>query len=573
MQVFLQLFLFFLALNINLPWTTGQPQPSSSGQLQVSTIRTSYRELGSRVSSALRMQIGDAAQLQRQYDSAESFLQSVERHGHLFDEEEFIILRDGIYEMISALGAAISNSQDASDYVPPPLLQENRTGRRGRPRKEIDPALLELCLRHRGPTHLAPVFGCSSRTIRRRALDHNLVEPCPPVYVEFEDPETGERLRFYKSSTAPMSTLADDELDTVITHILEIFPAFGRRMIDGHLQHLGHRVPRERIRASYERVVGSQAHLTAREVQRQRYRVAGPNALWHHDGQHTLIRWRVVIHAFVDGYSRMVTAIQASDNNRADTVLALFLEAIAEHGTPSRVRGDHGVENLGVAEYMESNFGVERGSYIWGRSVHNIRIERLWRDVTAGFGMKWYNFFFDLELRHGLVPDIDGHIWLLHHLFLPSIDQDAAEWAGAWNSHRIRLEESRDSSPNELFIFGALQDGLRDPTGAVDVVDDIASYGVDWADLSDSSLLRHHNQHNQHELEPLEPHHSHQPPHLNLVEVPEFEAPFDNEEQATMFFEGLEAIPEYYSRNMNDREQLWTQALRLLRTALSLGSQ
>lgn len=75
----------------------------------------------------------------------------------------------------------------------------------------------------------------------------------------------------------------------------------------------------------------------------------------------------MVIHAFVDGFSRLVTAIQANDNNRADTVLALFLSAIEEHHIPSRVRGDHGVENLGVAHYMEENFGVERGSYIWGR--------------------------------------------------------------------------------------------------------------------------------------------------------------------------------------------------------------
>lgn len=75
----------------------------------------------------------------------------------------------------------------------------------------------------------------------------------------------------------------------------------------------------------------------------------------------------MVIHAFVDGFSHLVTAIQANDNNRANTVLSLFLDGIETHATPSRVRGDHGVENLGVARYMEENFGSERGSYIWGR--------------------------------------------------------------------------------------------------------------------------------------------------------------------------------------------------------------
>jgi transposase InsO family protein len=82
-----------------------------------------------------------------------------------------------------------------------------------------------------------------------------------------------------------------------------------------------------------------------------------------------LIRFRIVIHGFIDGFSRMITGIRAHSNNRAETVLALFEDAVAVHGCPSRVRGDHGVENLKVAHYMESNFGHERGSYIWGRCV------------------------------------------------------------------------------------------------------------------------------------------------------------------------------------------------------------
>jgi hypothetical protein len=74
-----------------------------------------------------------------------------------------------------------------------------------------------------------------------------------------------------------------------------------------------------------------------------------------------------VIHGFIDGYSRFVTGLQAHDNNRAETVLRLFLELIQVHGTPSRVRGDHGTENVQVAQWMEDNKGPGRGSYIWGR--------------------------------------------------------------------------------------------------------------------------------------------------------------------------------------------------------------
>lgn len=188
--------------------------------------------------------------------------------------------------MISALDDVSAQSADIVEHPPILPIQISHSGRRGRPRKEIDPAILATSLQYRGPTHIAPVFGCSARTIRRRALEQGLVEPCPPVYLTYEDPESGETVRFYSSSTAPMSTLSDEELDTVIQHILEVFPAFGQQMISGHLRHLGHIVPRERIRASYERVTGAPAHSTSRPIERRRYQVAGPNSLWHHDGQH-----------------------------------------------------------------------------------------------------------------------------------------------------------------------------------------------------------------------------------------------------------------------------------------------
>jgi hypothetical protein len=80
-----------------------------------------------------------------------------------------------------------------------------------------------------------------------------------------------------------------------------------------------------------------------------------------------LIRWGIVIHGFIDGYSRLITGLRASDNNRASTVLDLFLASAAVYGIPSRLRGDHGTENLLVAAWIEDFQGTLRGSYIWGR--------------------------------------------------------------------------------------------------------------------------------------------------------------------------------------------------------------
>ena len=80
-----------------------------------------------------------------------------------------------------------------------------------------------------------------------------------------------------------------------------------------------------------------------------------------------LIRWGIVIHGFIDGYSCLITGLRASDNNTADTVLELFLDAAHVYGIPLHMRGDHGAENLYVAAWMESHRGAHRGSYIWGR--------------------------------------------------------------------------------------------------------------------------------------------------------------------------------------------------------------
>lgn len=88
-----------------------------------------------------------------------------------------------------------------------------------------------------------------------------------------------------------------------------------------------------------------------------------------------LIRWKIVLHAFIDGFSRLVTGIRASNNNRAQTVLDLFNDIVEVFGMPSRGRGDHGIENLLVAACMEAARGVERGSYIWGRYVLLLRYD------------------------------------------------------------------------------------------------------------------------------------------------------------------------------------------------------
>ncbi|KAJ7224560.1 hypothetical protein GGX14DRAFT_532018 [Mycena pura] len=223
---------------------------------------------------------------------------------------------------------------------------------------------------------------------------------------------------------------------------------------------------------------------------------------------------------------------------------------------------------------MEATHGPERGAYIWGRSVHNIRIERLWCDVTRGFGRKWSNFFLSLEFSAGLRPDLDAHIWLLHHLFLAAINQDAADWARTWNEHKIRFDNERTRSPRDMFFFGMIENGLRgfdsDPDASRDDddIEDLDTYGIDWEELHNADIMAHHAEHNNdQELGPdaLENPFSNVGPHqLSHVDVQEPLCPFTPEQVA-----GLDAHLALnlhsQSRNMNSRRSVWIDALSYCR--------
>ncbi|KAK3593635.1 hypothetical protein CHS0354_025526 [Potamilus streckersoni] len=83
----------------------------------------------------------------------------------------------------------------------------------------------------------------------------------------------------------------------------------------------------------------------------------------------------------------------------ASAVLNHFTEAVSKWGLSSRVRGDMGVENSKVAQYMLSHprRNLNSGIYLTGKSVHNTRIERLWRDGYNVMLSLLYELFVSLE--------------------------------------------------------------------------------------------------------------------------------------------------------------------------------
>ena len=227
-------------------------------------------------------------------------------------------------------------------------------------------------------------------------------------------------------------------------------------MMIGHLRAKGIHVQQKRVRQALRTTDPASSVLRWGLVAKRRsYSVQGPNSLWHIDGHHALIRWRMVTHGAIDGFSRLIIYLNCSNNNRADTVLKLFLDPTNEYGVPSRVRGDKGSENVDVAHFMEDFRGTNRGSFIAGRSVHKSRIERLWRDVYYAVVQTYYALFYHLENLELLDVDNETEIFCLQYVFLPRINHSLKEFCEAYNRHGIRSEHNW--SPHKIWTNGMIR--------------------------------------------------------------------------------------------------------------------
>ncbi|KAJ3844034.1 hypothetical protein F5878DRAFT_526618 [Lentinula raphanica] len=219
---------------------------------------------------------------------------------------------------------------------------------------------------------------------------------------------------------------------------------------------------------------------------------------------------------------------------------------------------------------MEHARGEGRGSYIWGRSVHNVRIERLWVDISHYISQTWHNLFTKLELQHGLDVLNTNHIWLLQHLFLATINEQLALWAEGWNNHRISQHNGPSRSPEDMFGFDMIANGLRgDPLNEVVMTnEELELFGVDWEDLSDDALLNLLHENYSHEGSGSWLGRRGPPPELSYVVVDPPPGLFTGEQLAFMEeqLQGLEHGPREV-----DVVYLWTTALAIARS-MSINS-
>ena len=124
------------------------------------------------------------------------------------------------------------------------------------------------------------------------------------------------------------SNVSKEDLTAHIQTIKKDHPNCGEKVTHGHLRSRGLHIQRAKVRETLREVdpEGVEARRQ-RALRRREYSVPCPLYLWHVDGNHKLIRYRIVIHVGIDGYSRTVVFIDANDNNRSTTEERLFLQA------------------------------------------------------------------------------------------------------------------------------------------------------------------------------------------------------------------------------------------------------
>ena len=125
-----------------------------------------------------------------------------------------------------------------------------------------------------------------------------------------------------------------------------------------------------------------------------------------------------------------------------------------------KIRTDRGGENTEIWRFMVHHYSSPT-AVITGSSVHNERIEHLWRDVKRSVSSLFIHEFCTLQDNETLDPLNNLDIFCLHWVYMPIINRTLEEFCESWNNHPLSSEHNL--TPNQL--LSRLTESNTDSTG------------------------------------------------------------------------------------------------------------
>ena len=222
--------------------------------------------------------------------------------------------------MQEEIRTAYYEALNRSHHGRPTIIDTVYTGCPGRPSIQIDPEFLHWAYSLRSTSSISRFLGVGRQTVRNALLSYGIAQEQsdpfvfhkdnpvdssseseightgldflldPPDQIPFQDAtsltESQQPQPHIVSYTGPISSMTDDQLDNLILQLRQTFVRAGTTMLHGMLRRLGYRISYQRIRQSLLRIDPIHRVFDRIRICRRVYSVPGPNALWHHDGQH-----------------------------------------------------------------------------------------------------------------------------------------------------------------------------------------------------------------------------------------------------------------------------------------------